>query len=390
FFNVGGHNVVRLENADWNDGLDMASERGESAAFSFMYAYHLGDLRVLLAKLREVTDAADIPEELFFLLDRLQSPVDYTDFRAKQKRLELYFEAVRNFGGNRRKIALEDLMRDLQDKFSHMSEWLREKQWLKEGFFNGYYDNDSLPVEGRIKGKIRMVLPSQVFAVMSGVASEGQVKDIWRSVNKYLKDKRLGGFHLNTDFGSVYTKLGRAYGFSYGDKENGAFFSHMIVMFANALYKRGFVREGHEVLDSLFKMAVGPQAHINPVLPEYFNAEGRGLYSYLTGSASWFVHTLLSEVMGMKFRFGDLVLDPKLLPDDFLARDIRISLRSAEGIMRLVFVKDEKGFEREIGTVRKVLIGGQPVPVARGEHLINKSDLLRAVKQGLVIQVFVG
>jgi cellobiose phosphorylase len=281
-------------------------------------------------------------------------------------------------------------MRDLQDKFFHMSEWLREKQWLKEGFFNGYYDNDSLPVEGRIKGKIRMALPSQVFAVMSGVASDKQVKDIWRSVNKYLKDKRLGCFHLNTDFGSVYMKLGRAYGFSYGDKENGAFFSHMIVMFANALYKRGFVQEGHEVLDSLFRMAVGPQAHINPVLPEYFNAEGRGLYSYLTGSASWFVHTLLSEVMGIKFRFGDLVLDPKLLPADFLARDIRVSLKSAEGIMRLVFVRDKKGFERKIGAVRKVLLGSQPVPVARGEHLIKRSDLLRAVKQGLVIQVFVG
>src|SRR5688572_29026067 len=29
FFNVGEHNQIRLENADWNDGLDMAYERGE-------------------------------------------------------------------------------------------------------------------------------------------------------------------------------------------------------------------------------------------------------------------------------------------------------------------------------------------------------------------------
>ncbi|MFA5361833.1 MAG: cellobiose phosphorylase [Candidatus Omnitrophota bacterium] len=394
FFNVGRHNVIRLENADWNDGLDMAPSRGESAAFSFMYAYNLRDLCVLLTKLREITAAVTVPEELGLLLDRLQSPVDYNDFREKQKRLGLYFEAVKNMSGDRRKISLEDLIRDLQEKASHMSAWLREKQWLKEGFFNGYYDDDSLPVEGRIRGDIRMTLPSQVFAIMSGVATDEQTKSIWRSVNKYLKDKRLGCFHLNTDFGSVYMKLGRAYGFSYGDKENGAFFSHMVVMFANALYKRGFVTEGFEVINSLFKMAVGPQAYINPVLPEYFNAEGKGLYAYLTGSASWFVHTLLGEVLGIKFRFGDLVLEPKLLPANFFAQDIRVSLRSAGGTMRFVFTRD-KNISRIIGrgtacrapTVTKVLLGDLPVPVVRGEYLIKRAALLRAGKEGRVIQV---
>ena len=41
------------------------------------------------------------------------------------------------------------------------------------------------------------------------------------------------------------------FGFAYGEKENGAVFSHMAVMFANALYKRGFVKEGHRALDAL-------------------------------------------------------------------------------------------------------------------------------------------
>ena len=30
------------------------------------------------------------------------------------------------------------------------------------------------------------------------------------------------------------------FGFAYGEKENGAVFSHMTVMFAYALYQRGF------------------------------------------------------------------------------------------------------------------------------------------------------
>ncbi|MBD3271361.1 MAG: cellobiose phosphorylase, partial [Elusimicrobia bacterium] len=39
FFNVGKHNCMRLENADWNDGLDMAYEHGESVAFTALYCY---------------------------------------------------------------------------------------------------------------------------------------------------------------------------------------------------------------------------------------------------------------------------------------------------------------------------------------------------------------
>ncbi|MBU1869764.1 MAG: cellobiose phosphorylase, partial [Candidatus Omnitrophica bacterium] len=50
FFNVGKHNFVRLEGGDWNDGLDMAKDNGESVAFSAMYAYNLLRLSELLFK----------------------------------------------------------------------------------------------------------------------------------------------------------------------------------------------------------------------------------------------------------------------------------------------------------------------------------------------------
>ena len=54
----------------------------------------------------------------------------------------------------------------------------------------------------------------------------------------------MGGYRLNTDFGGVQLNLGRCFGFAFGHKENGAMFSHMAVMYANALYQRGLVREG--------------------------------------------------------------------------------------------------------------------------------------------------
>ena len=46
------------------------------------------------------------------------------------------------------------------------------------------------------------------------------------------------------------------FGFAYGEKENGAVFSHMTVMFANALYRRGFAREGWKALKTLAETAL--------------------------------------------------------------------------------------------------------------------------------------
>jgi hypothetical protein len=195
---------------------------------------------------------------------------------------------------------------------------VQNNEWLKEGFFNGYYNNAQQRVEGNINGRVQMTLTGQTFPIMSGIASREQLKELVNNVRKYLKDKKLGGFHLNTDFKEEQLNLGRAFSFVYGDKENGAFFNHMSVMFAYALYKQGCVNEGYDVISSIYKMASDSQkSRIYPCLPEYFNADGRGMYSYLTGSASWFILTLLTQVFGIKGEYGDLVIEPKLTAEQF-------------------------------------------------------------------------
>jgi len=174
-------------------------------------------------------------------------------------------------------------------------------------------------VEGVRGGKVYMTLTGQVFPVMSGLTNEEESMNIIKSVNEFLVDKDLGGVRLNTDFGvKNYLDLGRAFGFAYGNKENGAFFSHMIVMYAYALYKRGFSLEGHEVLQSIFKMSQDTaKSKIYPGICEYFDAEGRGMYHYLTGAASWLVLTHLTQVFGVRGSWGNLALDPKLVPGEF-------------------------------------------------------------------------
>ena len=339
FFNVGEHNIIRLENADWNDGLDMAAQKGESAAFSFMYAGNLNDICVLLEKLKEKTRSVKVLKELGILL----KPADYDNYKAKQKRLEEYFAKAKTISGQTVSVDIDALITDLRSKSEHLFGHLRKSEWLPLGFFNGYYDNKGKRVEGKVNGKIRMMLQSQVFPIMSAGATPEQVNKVWHSACRYLKDKKLGGFRLNTDFGSLYLDLGRAFGFSYGDKENGAFFSHMNVMFANALYKRGFNRKGFEVFNSIYQMATNPRAKVGPGIPEYFNREGRGLYCHLTGSASWYIYTLLEEVLGIKFQFGKMHLEPKLIAENFFDDRIEVKFKARGGKKaKVTFTKEGK------------------------------------------------
>lgn len=376
FFNVGSHNISRLENADWNDGLDMARDKGESVTFSFMYAHNLRDLCGLLEKLKGKTKTVRVFKELTLLLDRLNIPLDYSRYRQKQERLAKYLEAVKNLSGEKTELSLKDLVGDLKAKAKHFSQWLREKEWQEVGYFNGYYDNRGRRVEGKINGKIRIFLPSQVFALLSGVASLQQARKTWQAIKKYLWDKKLGGFHLNTDLGRIYPDLGRAFAFAYGEKENGAFFNHMVVMLANALYKRGLVKEGFTVINSLYQMATDQRAEIGPLIPEYFNCQGLGLYHYLTGSASWYIYTLVEEVLGIKFSFGEIYLEPKLTPQNFFASSIKVKLNLEKRTLSVIFIRPKE--RKEVYQLKSLSLNGKKTscPIKK-EELELKENILK-------------
>jgi cellobiose phosphorylase len=352
----------------------MASHKGEGAAFSFMYAHNLESLCGLLHSLKSRVSSVSLLKELTLLLDTLHSPVDYSDYKAKQNLLNKYFDKTNTICGQKTQVKLDDLISDLEAKHRHMSGWLAKHEWLGEGFFNGYYDDKGLKVEGRSRGRpLRMMLTSQVFAIMSEVASKAQVISTWKAIKKYLFDKKLKGFRLNTDLEGPYLELGRAFGFSYGDKENGAFFSHMNVMLANALYGRGFIREGREVFDSLFKMAVADQAGIPPVLPEYFNGQGQGLYLYLTGSASWYIYTLFEEVLGIKFELGDVFLEPKLLARDFRGKRIEIEFFLGDKKILLVYELKSRGLDNKLLSIKEAILAGKKIPFKAGSCRIKPS-----------------
>ena len=324
FYDVGVHGIIRLRNADWNDALDMAAENGESVAFTCGYAGNLKDiatyLRIYMAKTKEKQML--VSKELGILLKE-DSISTFANPNHLQEILNRYMDAVeKGFSGEREYLDIEKIAVLLEHKADYLMKHIRSQEWISDGagnsWYNGYYDNHKNMVEGKINDSVRMMLTGQVFAIMSGTAKKEAVESIINSVDKYLYKKEIGGYVLNTNFGEVKTDLGRMFGFSYGDKENGAVFSHMAVMYGNALYKRGYANEGYKALNSLFETAADFEtSHIYPGIPEYFNGEGRGLYSYLTGAASWYLMTMIIEAFGVRGSAGDLHIEPKLVSEQF-------------------------------------------------------------------------
>ncbi len=173
-------------------------------------------------------------------------------------------------------------------------------------------------LEGDHPNGVRMTLTGQVFTLLCGIADQEQAKQLIRSVDHYLVDPAVGGPRLNTDFKDVLLNMGRCFGFAYGHKENGAMFSHMAVMYAYALYERGFATQAFQILKYIYKQSTRfAISRMYPGIPEYFDDRGRGVYPYLTGSASWYIFALLTQAYGIRGDLGDLKLMPKLVAEQF-------------------------------------------------------------------------
>jgi len=325
FFNVGEHNIIRLEGADWNDTLDMARERGESTAFTAFYGSNLISITNLLKNLKQLraVTSLELISEISLLIDSNNGTSDYSSIVYKHETLDAYYnEVTPSISGTKQSVPIDDIIKDLEAKGNWIIAHLRAQEYLStsEGdhFYNGYYNNDGNPVDGEFDDAIRMNLTGQVFTTMFGLATDEQVLASYDACQKYLKDPQTGGYKLNTPLGPNTLNFGRGFSFAYGEKENGATFSHMVIMYMNALYKRNFVKEAYEVFSSMYHLCMDAEnSKIYPGIPEYFTLTGKGMYHYLTGSASWLFLTILTEMYGIKGELGDLVIEPKLEGNQF-------------------------------------------------------------------------
>jgi cellobiose phosphorylase len=99
-----------------------------------------------------------------------------------------------------------------------------------------------------------------------------------------------------------------------------------------------------------------------PGIPEYFNNRGRGMYPYLTGSASWYLLTLVTRVFGVFGKLGDLALAPKLVSAQFDSNGEAGIATLFCGRMLEVIYKNPAGLEYGSYRIGAITIDGNGIP----------------------------
>ncbi len=187
-----------------------------------------------------------------------------------------------------------------------------DSAWGGEFYFRGY-NADGSPLGGcrRIDS-----LP-QSFAAFCPFSSADKVKLALKSAVSRLFDRETKIIKL---FDPPYSPDERYVGYimSYGEgfRENGGQYTHAAVWLASACLKTGMEDAGRDIL-----MALLPENHdikiyeAEPfVLPaDVYSApghEGEAGWTWYTGSAGWYFHVAVRDLLGVKIENGKIYLSP--------------------------------------------------------------------------------
>ena len=97
------------------------------------------------------------------------------------------------------------------------------------------------------------------------------------------------------------------------------------------------------------------------------------MYPYLTGSASWLLLTLLTEIYGVKGYYGDLVLEPNLSRDVFDEQgEASVSTQFAGRQLQITYSNPER-LEFSGYSIHAIKIDGQEIMIDKNKKSVTLS-----------------
>lgn len=266
---VGPHGLPLIGGGDWNDGMNLVGThgKGESVWLAWFFIYILKEFRHWL-------------------------------------------------------IAKGD--HETAEKFKHHADNLlksiEENAWDGAWYLRAFFD-DGTPVGSHKSMEDKIDSLPQSWAVIAGQDNE-RVTQAMQSVEENLIDKIHNLILLFTPpFDKATESPGYIKGYPPGVRENGGQYTHAAVWVAMAFAKRGQGDKAMNLLqminpinrtktlEDLYHYRVEPYVTAADIysLPDQ---EGRGGWTWYTGSASLMYRTVLEDVFGFKLQGDFLIIDP--------------------------------------------------------------------------------
>lgn len=262
----GEHGIPQMGSGDWNDGMNKI--KGESVWLGF------------------------------FLYDILKKFSLICEYRKDLETKEKYVKEA--------EILKENLNKNAWDG-----------KWFKRAFFE-----DGVAIGSETSSECKIDGISQSFSVISEVASKERGIEAMKSLDKNLVDRENMLIKLLTPaFSKIEKNPGYIKSYVPGVRENGGQYTHGAIwsIIANAILENGekaveYFRilnpvEHARTIDATLKYKVEPyvvaaDVYSNP------NMQGRGGWTWYTGSSSWLYVAGLEYILGIKRKGEFLEINP--------------------------------------------------------------------------------
>lgn len=197
---------------------------------------------------------------------------------------------------------------------------IEEHAWDGAWYLRAFFD-DGTPVGSHQNSEDKIDSLSQSWAVINGLNTE-RVQTAMDSVEKYLIDDVHKLVLLFTPpFDQAAESPGYIKGYPPGVRENGGQYTHAAIWVAMAFAKRG---EGDkamrilEMINPINRTKTSEEVELYRVEPYVTAAdiyalpeqEGRGGWTWYTGSASLMYRTILEDIMGFHLHGDYLIVNP--------------------------------------------------------------------------------
>lgn len=256
----GPHNIPLMGSGDWNDGMSTVGNKGKGESI------WLG----------------------WFIYSILK---DFKDICSYKKDEEYY----------KKSIKVMEFVRENLETYG----W--DGNWYKRAYFD-----DGTPLGSHENQECKIDALSQCWSVISEAGNEERANIAMSSLEKYLvKPKEKIILLLSPPFDNSSLKPGYIKGYVPGVRENGGQYTHGVTWVALALAKLGRGEEAYNIysmLNPINHSLTTKEADIFKTEPYVMAAdvysvkphEGRGGWSWYTGSSGWMYTIALEYILGFK------------------------------------------------------------------------------------------
>ncbi|MDP2892007.1 MAG: glucoamylase family protein [Bacillota bacterium] len=208
-----------------------------------------------------------------------------------------------------------------KEQAAALAQNIQKNAWDGNWYIRAFFD-DGTPLGSAKCPECRIDSVVQSWAVISGLSPADRMREAMTSAVSSLWDSRNNLIRiLAPPFDTWDVQPGYIKGYLPGVRENGGQYTHASAWFTIALAKLGWAEEAYEslrLLNPIDRSDTRYEADIYKTEPysvaaDVYTApgqEGRGGWTWYTGSAAWFYRAALEWILGFKKRGSTLQIKP--------------------------------------------------------------------------------